>query len=598
MREFAGELSGAGRDESPLGQAQRILDDAFATDDPGTRVALAHKALGVSTDCADAYVLLAENAPSRKEALELYQKGVEAGQRTLGPERFEAGAGSFWGLIETRPFMRAKLGLADTLWTLGKRAEAVGHLEEMLRLNPNDNQGVRYTLAAWLLNLDRDEALARLLEQFPEEGSAAWAYTRALLAFRRQGDSPEARALLAQARKQNRHVPGFLLGQKPLPRQQPDHYGLGDTNEAVIYAGTSLSAWRDTPGALSWLRGREKERKSGRAPARKTTGPTAEVLRTLENLPQEFDVWQADSRQLTHWLLVKGEPIIPWVALVTSRSNDLVLAHTLGEDQPSSEAVWDTLAKAMRKPTVGAPHRPTTLQYQADGPLSDLVPHLETLGIACEPVDALDHVDFVFEGLVEHLGGSGPPGLLEMPGVDINRLAGFYQAAAGFYRRAPWRFLGYEQAIKVECDRFESGPWYAIIMGQSGLTTGVALYDDFEVIRRLWASTSSDEENARETVALTITFDMETEVPAPDLTAIRRHGWEVAGPEAYPSIFRKERGMTLRPPLAWELELMEGCLRALPRLIARFKPDDPTPHSITVPTAAGGLTLVLSWVGG
>jgi hypothetical protein len=90
---------------------------------------------------------------------------------------------------------------------------------------------------------------------------------------------------------------------------------------------------------------------------------------------------------------------------------------------------------------------------------------------------------------------------------------------------------------------------------------------------------------------------METEVPAPDLTAIRRHGWEVAGPEAYPSIFRKERGMTIRPPLAWELELMEGCLRALPRFIARHKPDDPAPHSITVPTAAGGLTLVLSWVG-
>ena len=32
----------------------------------------------------------------------------------------------------------------------------------------------------------------------------------------------------------------------------------------------------------------------------------------------------------------------------------------------------------------------------------------------------------------------------------------------------------------------------------------------------------------------------------------------------------------MRPPLAWELELMEGCLRAIPDFIAKHRPGGDT----------------------
>ena len=86
------------------------------------------------------------------------------------------------------------------------------------------------------------------------------------------------------------------------------------------------------------------------------------------------------------------------------------------------------------------------------------------------------------------------------------------------------------------------------------------------------------------------------DIPAADLEACKRHGWEVAGPEAYPAIFRKERGLSLRPPLAWELLLMEGCLRAIPAFMARHRPDDLSMHKMTIPVASGDLSLILSWV--
>ena len=71
-------------------------------------------------------------------------------------------------------------------------------------------------------------------------------------------------------------------------------------------------------------------------------------------------------------------------------------------------------------------------------------------------------------------------------------------------------------------------------MGQSGLTLGLALYDDLKTPAAAVGERLSDEENARETVALTVTFGDGDRGPAADLDAIRQHGWEVAGPEAYP----------------------------------------------------------------
>ncbi len=133
-------------------------------------------------------------------------------------------------------------------------------------------------------------------------------------------------------------------------------------------------------------------------------------------------------------------------------------------------------------------------------------------------------------------------------------------------------------------------------MGQSGLTFGVSLFEDLNALKSMWLSADSDAQNAREMVTLTLIFGEQTEISVLDLEAGRKHGWELAGPQAYPSIFRKERGMTVRPPLAWELDLMEGCLRAIPAFIARHKPDDLSKHKMSVPVASGSLTLTLSWV--
>lgn len=241
---------------TPLERAQDLIYEAYDAPSSRERVRLAREALALSGDCADAYVLLAdETARTPQEAAVLYAQGVAAGERALGEAAFEDAVGAFWGILETRPYMRARLGLAQALWASGERQAAVEHLQEMLRLNPGDNQGVRYLLLEWLLEVGADASIQALFDAYPDDASAAWMYGRALHEFRRHGDTAETRRLLAEARTWNPHVPDYLTGKKRLPRRLPELIGMGDVSEATVYAAEHLAAWRATRGAIDWLRG-------------------------------------------------------------------------------------------------------------------------------------------------------------------------------------------------------------------------------------------------------------------------------------------------------------------------------------------------------
>ena len=58
------------------------------------------------------------------------------------------------------------------------------------------------------------------------------------LAFRQHGDTIEARRLLKTAKKTNKHVPAYLLGQKFPPSEPPDSYSPGQTVPLKVKRGS------------------------------------------------------------------------------------------------------------------------------------------------------------------------------------------------------------------------------------------------------------------------------------------------------------------------------------------------------------------------
>jgi hypothetical protein len=233
---------------------------------------------------------------------------------------------------------------------------------------------------------------------------------------------------------------------------------------------------------------------------------------------------------------------------------------------------------------------PGTIEVDSDQTRQQLLPRLEPLGIECVACKALEELDFVFGELAQSLGDSGQPALVDTPGVTPNHVEGLFAAAAEYYRKQPWRHVQGDMAVRVHCDRFQTSTWYAVVMGQSGMTLGLAMYEDLEVLKALLRE---DENSERRNSALTLMYGEAFEIPVRDVDAAEQHDWPIAGPEAYPLAIRINPGMAVRPPLAWEIELLQATLRAIPQFLTR---EDPTPVKMNVPISTGELGLELSWL--
>ena len=145
LDEFLQKMQGQSLDDLPksttnMGRSQDLVFEAYEQSVPEGKK-LIEKALELDPDNADAYNYLASVETNVDKSLALYKQAVEAGERSLGEEFMKENKGHFWGLIETRPYMRAKAGLADCLLAKNRINATIDIYREMLELNPNNNQG-------------------------------------------------------------------------------------------------------------------------------------------------------------------------------------------------------------------------------------------------------------------------------------------------------------------------------------------------------------------------------------------------------------------------------------------------------------------------
>jgi len=328
-----------------LDEAEELVYQAWEAPSRKRAIQLAQRALELSADCVDAYLLLADlEAETDEEAIDLYRKAVEIGRRTLGKKAFHEDIDHFWGLIDTRPFMRAMDSLANSLRYTDGEPEAIEIWREMLRLNPGDNQGVRYRLLALLVEMNRNEEAEALIEEQGEDFLADWAYARALLAFRREGDTAQSQALLAAALAKNAHVPQYLLAKKKLPKTRENFIRPGEESEAISCTEAYLLSWRLTPGAAEWL-ARESGLPLGRASRTRLTSlfPVAEKKKLTRLLALATDPEEALNLEGLHGFLF-GLAITPDIVKPSEWLPFVFGAEMLPfSDEKKSEQLLETL---------------------------------------------------------------------------------------------------------------------------------------------------------------------------------------------------------------------------------------------------------------
>lgn len=97
-----------------------------------------------------------------QEKLEREEAALRAhpGDMITPADVFENGVGRFWGILDTRDYMRARFSAADALLKVDTTAaveKALAHFTDMLRLSRSDNMGVRDLVPSLMLRLGREQ---------------------------------------------------------------------------------------------------------------------------------------------------------------------------------------------------------------------------------------------------------------------------------------------------------------------------------------------------------------------------------------------------------------------------------------------------------
>jgi hypothetical protein len=135
-----------------------------------------------------------------------------------------------------------------------------------------------------------------------------------------------------------------------------------------------------------------------------------------------------------------------------------------------------------------------------------------------------------------------------------------------------------DEVVALELAGTGEKPKYALIMGQSGITQGLAIYFTLADIRQIFESRRDD----LSFDSFSIMFGEDSSIASADLDAIEQFGWPVATPEAYPDALRVYPGQQVETPTASEIRFISGALAAVAAL-AR----DREQKSVTVGEAAG-----------
>lgn len=321
--------------------------------------------------------------------------------------------------------------------------------------------------------------------------------------------------------------------------------------------------------------------------------PNHVPLEKAADLHQEDEIWECAVRRARTWITPPNRaPYRPWIILTVSL-HGWVLGSEIVESEPGPLAVIDALAKAMCHPMRGSGgrRRPSTIHVDDADLAKRLAPELKRIGVHCRFRRALPEAEEALQALSRALGDEDPiPGLLEAPGVTSFLVKRLFEAAAFFYREAPWRWIDDGTPLEIRYP-VDSQTRYAVVMGHGGQVYGLAIYDSTDILHRTYAGTPPDQMMGREDW-IVLLYGEAIETPFDDLDAIEAYDLPIAGENAYPFPF--QIGLTEHPvrPGKSDVLRLEAALLGIPRFVQdHMKADEgfprPTEKTLEITTASG-----------
>lgn len=236
-------------------RADEFIDKAWEAETASAQLKWARRALVIDRDCIDGYTLVSQHANTKGEQLALLREAVRVGDRLWGPHLKRKDM-QWWGFVGTRPYMRAMHGLGLALMQAGELAESEVIFKTLLKLNPNDNQGIRELAGQVLLLGGRHEDYLKLAAKF--KGDGLLSTNMGLLACALgMGDHVLALKRAEKVRSINSHALPMMssaLRRYACPGPNPSPYSAwGSEEEAKSYIGSFWDIWSEEKLRLLFL---------------------------------------------------------------------------------------------------------------------------------------------------------------------------------------------------------------------------------------------------------------------------------------------------------------------------------------------------------
>jgi tetratricopeptide (TPR) repeat protein len=236
--------------------ARGLVNTALRVRSPRKKIALLRSALARDADCSSARIELADvefQHGNWKVCLAAYDEVIAR----EGP-RWRKARPEWWSDKETRLLLRALYGRAMTLWHQERHGDSALQFEELLSLNPADNQGVRFLVSLLHLLDENPEAASAHFERYAKEYPGDYSEPSFLfgwaLCLTLRGDEVDARKKYREAIFSNIYIAPMLLEETEPPRGLWQPNDRAEPNYAADFIDSYAVLWDREPGPLRILR--------------------------------------------------------------------------------------------------------------------------------------------------------------------------------------------------------------------------------------------------------------------------------------------------------------------------------------------------------
>ena len=310
--------------------------------------------------------------------------------------------------------------------------------------------------------------------------------------------------------------------------------------------------------------------------------------------------WLGALVSLPSFVVDEGEQFRPTAVLWIETETDVIVGSELVRPEEALEHAVDSFHLATRKPLVGAPRVPRSIRV-ADATLAEaLRGGLSDIEVVVAPTP---EIDVAVQEMQEHLARGDEELTHFGPGTTAEDLSWFFRVAARLYHAQPWRVVPSDEFLSVTCAQLGMTDGALTIVGQQGSSFGFSLFRSVEDAMMFLDTAERHARGDRSgefPQSVMLSFDGKDAWQPSLQSELETHGWEVAGPTAYPSVVMigadlLARGLTHEELIGVTaiMETLADFVESEPALAEAWQDGEPIEWSRKVETPEGESTIAL-----